>query len=251
MVEIENVKLEKKLERHRKTKHDISPISTYLKELVYGGSDGIVTTFAVVAGFTGAQSGETMTYSILTVLLFGLANLFADATSMGLGSFLSLKSEKDYYKEQKEIEEEEIKYDTERETRETIEILQSKGFSEADAEKMTELYKSNKPYWNEFMMQYELELPNPEGENSLLVGLATFSSFMVFGFIPLIPYLVTQDAITAFTYSVIFTLFALTLLGVLRWKVTKLQLSRALFETILLGSVSASIAYIVGFFFRA
>ena len=41
------------LQDHIKNEHNISPFSTYLKELVYGGNDGIVTTFAVVAGFSG------------------------------------------------------------------------------------------------------------------------------------------------------------------------------------------------------
>jgi VIT1/CCC1 family predicted Fe2+/Mn2+ transporter len=217
---------------------------------VYGGIDGIVTTFAVVAGFTGAQSGESFTYSIVTVLLFGLANLFADASSMGLGNFLSLKSEKDYYKEQKEIEEREVHHETQREISETIQILESKGFSHDDAIKMTELYKGNKEYWVEFMMQYEVALPNPEGENPLLTAAATFFSFMVFGFIPLIPYLVIKETVPAFTYSALFTLIAMAILGTIRWQVTKLPLWRALFETILLGSLSASIAYAVGFFFR-
>ncbi len=242
--------IEQKLERHRKTKHDISALSTYLKEIVYGGIDGIVTTFAVVAGFTGAQSGGTAQYSIVTVLLFGLANLFADASSMGLGNFLSTKSEKDFYKGQKNMEEDEIRNDTERESRNTEAILEAKGFSPDDAAKMTTLYKKNPEYWTEFMMQYELELSNPEGDNAYLTAFATFCSFILFGFIPLLPYLFITQPIPAFQNSIGFTLMALTLLGILRWKVTNLNIWRAIFETILLGSLSASVAFIVGMFFK-
>ncbi|MGB2731859.1 MAG: VIT1/CCC1 transporter family protein, partial [Microgenomates group bacterium] len=43
------------LQKHLQDEHKLSAFSTYLKEIVYGGSDGIVTTFAVVAGFAGAQ----------------------------------------------------------------------------------------------------------------------------------------------------------------------------------------------------
>ena len=73
--------------------------SEYFKEVIYGGIDGIVTTFAVVAGFAGASlsSDNAVQISFLIVLLFGLANLFADAASMGLGNFLSVRSEKDLY----------------------------------------------------------------------------------------------------------------------------------------------------------
>mgnify|MGYP001588355272 FL=1 len=95
----------KKLKIHLKEEHNISPFSTYLKEIVYGGNDGIVTTFAVVSGFSGAQSliGNTITPAF-TVLLFGLANLFADSVSMSLGNFISLRSQQDQYNSEKSKE---------------------------------------------------------------------------------------------------------------------------------------------------
>jgi vacuolar iron transporter family protein len=58
----------------------------YLKEFVYGGIDGSVTTFAVVAGATGAglHSG--------VIIILGFANLVADGFSMSVGNYLSVKS---------------------------------------------------------------------------------------------------------------------------------------------------------------
>ena len=77
--------------------HKVSIFQSYLKEIVYGGNDGIVTTFAIVAGFAGAQLSAASPMGYVTVLLFGFANLFADGLSMGLGNFLSIRSEKDSY----------------------------------------------------------------------------------------------------------------------------------------------------------
>lgn len=59
----------------------------YLREFVYGGIDGAVTTFAVVAGATGAG------FSAKVVIVLGFANLIADGFSMAVGSYLSTKSE--------------------------------------------------------------------------------------------------------------------------------------------------------------
>jgi VIT1/CCC1 family predicted Fe2+/Mn2+ transporter len=59
----------------------------YLKDLVYGANDGIITTFAVVAGVTGAQLEARI------VLILGFANLLADGFSMGASSFLSIRSD--------------------------------------------------------------------------------------------------------------------------------------------------------------
>ncbi|WP_439103659.1 VIT1/CCC1 transporter family protein, partial [Celeribacter marinus] len=76
----------------------LTRFTDHLKQIVYGGNDGIVTTFAIVAGFAGAESQGAAQIGALAVLLFGLANLFADATSMGLGEFLSARAARDMIK---------------------------------------------------------------------------------------------------------------------------------------------------------
>lgn len=68
----------------------------YLSEFVYGGIDGAVTTFAVVAGATGAR------FDVKILLVLGFANLIADGFSMGVGSYLSSKSEQELMLKHKE-----------------------------------------------------------------------------------------------------------------------------------------------------
>lgn len=58
----------------------------YIRDLVYGASDGIVTTFAVVTGVAGGALSPT------AVLVVGAANLAADGLSMGMGNFLSIRA---------------------------------------------------------------------------------------------------------------------------------------------------------------
>lgn len=227
----------------------MSPITTYIKEIVYGGSDGIITTFAVVAGFAGAQQ-QAGSYPILIVLLFGLANLVADGASMGLSNFLSLRSEQDLYELERNKELHEIESNFKMEFEETIEILESKGYSQKDAQALATLYSKNKEYWADFMMHHELELPNPSSESPHFTGLATFASFLTFGFIPLVPYIFMATMPRLFTLSCIFTLSALLLLGFIRWRITKHTIFRSIGEVVLVGGVSAVFAYIVGTFFK-
>lgn len=59
----------------------------YLKDLVYGANDGIITTFAVVSGVAGAQLEARI------VLILGFANLLADGFSMGASNLLSIRSD--------------------------------------------------------------------------------------------------------------------------------------------------------------
>ncbi|MDL5362313.1 VIT1/CCC1 transporter family protein [Halalkalicoccus sp. NIPERK01] len=62
----------------------------YIAEVIYGANDGIVTTFAVVAGVAGAALDPAI------VLILGIANLFADGFSMGMSNYLSQRSALDY-----------------------------------------------------------------------------------------------------------------------------------------------------------
>ena len=64
--------------------------ANYLRDAVFAASDGLITTFAVVAGSEGASLGNTV------VLVLGFANLFADGISMAAGNYLGTKSEVEY-----------------------------------------------------------------------------------------------------------------------------------------------------------
>ncbi|MFC7081338.1 VIT1/CCC1 transporter family protein [Halorussus caseinilyticus] len=73
---------------------DARSSGAYLAEFVYGANDGIVTTFAVVAGVAGASLSPSI------VLVLGAANLFADGFSMGMSNYLSRQSELAYRESQ-------------------------------------------------------------------------------------------------------------------------------------------------------
>jgi VIT1/CCC1 family predicted Fe2+/Mn2+ transporter len=221
----------------------------YLREIVYGGSDGIVTTFAVVAGFTGANvSGSNIVGLTLgTVVLFGLANLFSDAMSMGLGDYMSLKSQEDLYHTTYEKELKHLESSTESFGMRIQKKLEEKGFTTKDAEEIVKLFHKNPEFGIEWVMQEYHGIPNPGETNPILSGIATIFAFLFFGFIPLIPFISgSWDSTQAFTISVVGVLVSLILLGLLRWKVVGYGLTRALAETLIVGSISASIAFIVG-----
>ncbi|PCH92205.1 hypothetical protein COB80_00195 [Candidatus Kaiserbacteria bacterium] len=155
------------------------------------------------------------------------------------------------YKASRDKEAHEIEHNTEMEYDETVTILMQKGYDEADAVVIANLYKKNPTYWVDFMMNHELEIPDPTGDNPLYTGLATFGSFLVFGIIPLLPFLfLSNSSNTAlFMYSIFGTFIALVLLGILKWKVVGTGLKTSLFEVVIIGSAAATVAYLVGSFF--
>ncbi len=200
----------------------------------------------MVAGFAGADAQAVGALPVLTVLLFGFANLFGDGVSMALGSFLASQSEHDVFKSEELKEKNEVRDNPESEKEETIEILVAKGFTEVQAKTLADIYATNPSYWVEFMMKDELSLQDPSNDKPYIMSLVTFISFLGFGVLPLIPYVIFRTDPQVFTYSVLTTAGSLLLLGSFRYKVTKQSLLRALFESLLLGGLAASVAYGVG-----
>jgi vacuolar iron transporter family protein len=59
----------------------------YIRDIVYGANDGLITTFAVVGGVAGGA------LSSIAVIVIGAANLAADGVSMGVGNLLSIRAD--------------------------------------------------------------------------------------------------------------------------------------------------------------
>ena len=237
------------LEDHKSGEHKIGKLQEFLKQIVYGGNDGIVTTFAIVAGFAGAGAEGAAQIGGIAVLLFGIANLLADATAMGLGEFLSARSEQDVYKATREKELHEIKHNPEMERAEMLEILEEKGVSDQDARQLTDVLERNPEFMADFMMQYEIGMADPMDDNPAMNGFATFVAFLIFGAVPLIPYFLLEPTDLTFRLSVFATFAALVVLGLLRWKVTNETMVRCVGETVLVGGICAIVAYGVGLAF--
>lgn len=216
----------------------------YLSEFVYGGIDGSITTFAVVAGAVGAGLDNAI------IIILGFANLFADGFSMSIGAYISAKSEKQNYHKQKAIEYWEVDNlpDTERE--EIREIYREKGFEEPLLSQVVEVITKDKDRWVDVMMKDELGLIEEE-KSSFQIGLYTFISFVAIGLIPLLVFVADYININVsqkFLWSSILTGIGFIIIGFLKSKVTNNSVIKGISETLLLGSLAALVAYFVGDF---
>ncbi len=217
-------------------------IEAYLPEMVYGSIDGIVTTFAVVAGASGAG------LSIKVVLILGVSNLIADGLSMSIGSFLSKKSEIDNYNKHVRIEEWEMDNLPEKERKEVEDIYIEKGFSGEELQMVVARITSNRAVWLDTMMKDELGMMK-ETKSPFKCGAYTFGAFAVAGAIPLVAFVITLMQGTDFNpflVSSIFTFITFILIGAAKNFVTHAGWVRSIGETVLLGVVAAAAAYLLG-----
>ncbi|PYC48354.1 GMP synthase [Litorivita pollutaquae] len=231
---------------HRREAHALGRTQEFLKQIIYGGNDGIVTTFAIVAGFAGAAADGAGQIGAVAVLVFGLANLFADAVSMGLGEFLSTRSQHDLYRARRNSELHEIEVNPAQERYEMVHILRQRGLPDEEAEATADIMLRHPDMMADLMMTYEFGMHDPAEENPAINGFVTFCSFVVFGSVPLMPYFLTEPTPATFIHSVMTTAGALVALGLLRWNATGEPLHRSVGETVLVGTVCAVVAYGVG-----
>jgi len=216
----------------------------YLGEFVYGGIDGSVTTFAVVAGSAGAGLESSI------VLILGFANLIADGFAMSVGSYLSTKSEKEHFEKHMAIEYWEVDNLPDVERQEIREIYEAKGFKGKLLEDVVATITADKDRWVDVMMKEELEMAK-ETKSPFAMGGVTFLSFILFGLVPLIIYVV--DFLNPLTQNLFFIASVLTALcfisiGFLKSAVTDTPRLRSILETLLLGGAAATLSYFVGDF---
>lgn len=217
--------------------------SQYLGEMVYGGLDGIITTFAVVSGVAGAQLGANV------VLILGLANLFADGFSMATGSYLSTKSEQEYYDRERQREQWEVEHFPEGERAELLELYLSQGYSQEDTQRMVTIKSSDPKRWVDAMMLEELGMLKDE-RSPWRNALATLVSFVVAGVVPMLVYLLRLflpiPAQIEFPASLVLSGLALFGLGAAKVLVTERTAWKSGLEMLLVGGLAAGVAYLVG-----
>jgi VIT1/CCC1 family predicted Fe2+/Mn2+ transporter len=206
--------------------------------MVLGANDGIITTFAVVAGATGG------TLSTSVILILGFANLFADGVSMAASNFLGKLSRRDYVRSERETEEWEINYTPEEEKEEVRSLFRERGLSKDQLDAVVDAITQNRSAWLDVMMTMELGL-SEDTSSPLKHGLATFSAFVIAGLAPLIPYLLYSGS-RCFPISIAAAGVTLFISGVLRTLITGVNWLRGGIEMLAVGSVAAAIAYGIG-----
>ena len=212
-----------------------------LKDMIYGGIDGAVTTFAIVAGVEGAG----LPHSIIVAL--GLANILADGFSMAASNYSGTKAELDDRKRIIQIEERHIVQHPEGELEELRQILSMRGLDGEVLEQATQAISQNHDKWIGLMLTDEYGLARDDPE-PMRAALATFAAFLLAGTVPLLPFLLGVDH--AFSIAIFATLFTFFLIGAAksRWSLAKWW--RSGIETLLIGGFAAVLAYAVGGLFH-
>ena len=208
-----------------------------VRDIVIGLSDGLTVPFALAAGLSGAIASSRI------VVLAGLAEIAAGSIAMGLGGYLAARGDAEHYASERLREEREIVERTHDEEEEIYEIFEQYDVPRANAAPVIAALKENPQAWVDFMMRFELGLEEPRPSRALSSALTIAGSYIAGGLIPLLPYMVVSDNLTALKFSAIVTLAALGIFGALKGRLVGSGWIRSAIQTVFIGGIAATVAY--------
>ena len=214
---------------------------SHLRDAIYGGIDGAVTTFAIVSGVAGAGLSSTI------IIALGVANVLADGFSMAVGNYSGTKSDRENLARLRAIEARHIEHHREGELLELREILRQKGLEGEVLDDATAAISQNKQAWVDLMLVDEYGV-SPVDPAPVKAAAVTFLAFLLAGLVPLMPFLLNVPA--PFTPAVVATLATFFLIGAIKSRWSVIPWWRSGLETLLIGAIAAAIAFCVGRLFH-
>jgi len=208
-----------------------------VRDIVIGMADGLTVPFALAAGLSGAVDSNSI------IITAGIAEIVAGSIAMGLGGYLSAKTESDHYKAELKREYHEVEKLPHKEKEEIHEVLEAYGISESTRIKVADELALDKDKWVDFMMKYELGLEQPDDKRAGKSAANISISYIVGGFIPLTAYFFTSHPHDGLIYSSIITLVALFIFGYFKSRATGQSPLSGAFRTALIGAIAASAAF--------
>lgn len=211
--------------------------SDFITDVVIGMSDGLTVPFALAAGLSGAVASSSL------IVTAGIAEIVAGSIAMGLGGYLAGRTEADHYEAERRRETHEVETVPEREKEEVREVFAGMGLSAALQIVVADELANDKTKWIDFMMKYELNLDEPDPNRASKSALTIGGSYVVGGFVPLVPYLLLANPHDALLYSCVVTLICLFIFGYFKSKVTGQPPVSGAFKVMLIGALAAAAAF--------
>lgn len=223
--------------RHHVERHFTG--SLVVRDAVLGMADGLTVPFALAAGLTGAIDTTWI------IVVAGLAEIVAGSIAMGLGGYLAARSDVEHYASERAREQREVREIPADEAAEVMEALQKYGLRPAEARPVVEALRKRPEAWVDFMMRFELGLERPDPARALWSALTIGGAYAVGGFIPLLPYIVLKQALTALLVSSVVTLVALAVFGYVKGLFSGVRPTRSAIQTVLIGGLAAGAAFLI------
>jgi predicted membrane protein (TIGR00267 family) len=210
-----------------------------VKDIIIGMSDGLTVPFALTAGLSGVLDTNHL------IIVSGLAEITAGCISMGLGGFLAGQSEVEHYDTELQREYDEVENVPHLELKEVEDIFTKMGVEKKLSKEVAIQVSKNKNKWVDLMMKLELQMEKP-AKNRAAISAGTIAiAYLVGGFIPLFPYIITHSSKTGLYLSCVVTILALIVFGFFKSKMTGRPLLMGTLKVAVTGIIAAGAAFLL------
>jgi VIT1/CCC1 family predicted Fe2+/Mn2+ transporter/rubrerythrin len=210
-----------------------------IREVVFGAQDGLVSTFAVVAGLAAAGVGN------MVVLLGGAVSAMAGILSMSIGTYLSSRAQRQLYESELARERREIHEHPGEEVAELIAALHARGMARSDAAEVARRIARPPDILLSTLAIFELGLAPQRLGRPVRDAFVMAIAFGTASVVPLVPF-VFGTALPALAISAVLTIGALFLVGVLKARVAGVSQLRSGLEVAILAAASGLLSFGLG-----
>lgn len=212
-----------------------------IRSAILGLNDGLISTFTLLVGVAAASFAGGGGVSL--IILTGVAAMVSGSISMGLGEYISSKSEYTYIKNEIKKEKAEIELFPEEEKKEVKNYFTKMGLKGDTLDSCVESITSDKERWLNFLLKSELGLEEPEPP--LIGAFLTFISFIIGSLIPQIPYILNLGFISLILSSII-SFGSLFIVGALKTRITGEKKIKGALEMVIIGIIAFTVSYLIG-----
>ncbi|MBI2077249.1 MAG: VIT1/CCC1 transporter family protein [Euryarchaeota archaeon] len=223
-----------------------SPVRNYVRDLVLGFNDGLVSVYAVTAGVAGyAVTAGARGFGLEEILVTGVAASLAGAFSMAAGEYISTKSQAEFYAAERKREAEHLEKWPHLEVQELRDDLRSKGIQPPLLEEVVTAISGDRDRFLDYMMKEEFGVGQESERSPYVAGLIVMGAFLLGALVAMAPYAVlpVEWGLRGSTLS---SLLGLFFAGVIRARASRLPTFRAGLEMVLIGAVAGGTTYVVG-----
>ena len=210
-----------------------------LRAATFGINDGLVSNLALVMGIAGGTNDANI------VLLAGIAGLLAGAFSMGSGEYISVRSQRELYEREIEIEQEELRAFPEEEKEELALIYRAKGIEPEAAHKLAERIMLRPSAALDTLVREELGLDPGDLSSPWVAAFSSFFAFAIGAFIPVAPYIFFTGS-GALVGAAAASAVVLALVGLMISVLTGRSGMWSAARMLVVGALSAGITFAVG-----
>ncbi|MGY3052217.1 VIT1/CCC1 family predicted Fe2+/Mn2+ transporter [Pedobacter sp. UYEF25] len=222
---------------HHSEKHFTS--SEVVRDVIIGMTDGLTVPFALTAGLSGVVHSNAL------IITAGIAEIVAGSIAMGLGGYLSAKTEIEHYETELGREYREVEIVPEKEKEEVMEVFANYGLPRNLQIEIADELSKDKDQWVEFMMRFELGMERPDPKRAKQSAFNIGISYVIGGFVPLSAYFFTKSPSEGLIFSAVITIISLFIFGYVKTKLTGINPLQGAIKTVLIGALAAGAAFLV------